>query len=319
MNVRINWTGALAALAVFSFGSVAAAQDWESGDTGAWGSPPPDDQQQQQQEQPPAEQQPPAQQQQWQQQPQQQGWQQEQQQQQTQQQEQPPGWGETEAPPTGDGDDGPTDHELVVGHMGVGFFGVQGVNLTADDGSGQPFTIDAPTIGIRYWLGDSIGLDVGLGFGFVNLGGEVDSPDALVSADILEGFALTVHGGLPLALYWGDHYTFTIVPELNVGFGSGTLFGGTPNDDQEFSAFFVEVGARAAAEVQLGFIGIPDLSLQGSVGLSLAFESQSREFNFGDMRGSTIETTERFRLGTTVQNEPWDLFTASIAAIYYFR
>lgn len=314
MNVRIKWTGAIAALAVFSFGSVAAAQDWESGDTGAWGSPPPDQEQQQQQEQPPAEQQQP-QQQQWQQQqqPQQQGWQQQQQQQQPAQQEQPPGWGETEAPPAAGDDDGQTDHELVVGHMGVGFFGVQGVSLSDD------FTINAPTIGIRYWLAETVGLDIGLGFGFAKLSAESDRPDGVTSADLLSGFALTVHGGLPLALWHGQHYKFLIVPELNIGFGSGTQFGATPNDDEEFSAFFVDVGARAGTEIQFGFIDIPDLALQASVGVNLHFESQSREHTFGDPRGSTIDTLSEFSFGTTVQNNPWNIFIANISAIYYFR
>ena len=304
MNVRTIFTGVLAALAVFSVGSLAAAQDWESGDTGSWGTPPPDQQQQQQQQQPPPDQQ----------QPQQQGWQQQQQQQQPgwqQEQpagEQPPGWGEQ-----GADDDGASDHSLVVGHMGVGFFGVSGITL--DD----TFIIDAPTIGIRMWLSQALGLDLALGFGFTNVGGEVDSPDGVASADLLEGLAFVLHAGLPIALWHHKHYKFLIAPELEVGFGNGTLFGGTPNDDEEFSALVFNVGARAGAEIHFGFIDIPDLSLQASVGLHARYERRSREFAFGDMRGSTIETVDAFRLGTTVQNNPWNIFIANIAAIYYFR
>ena len=317
MKVRNKGFGVLAALVVSAFGSVAAAQDWESGDTGSWGTPP--DQTQQQQTPPAQQQTPPAQQQQWnqQQQPQQQGWQQQQGQQQQQagwqqqQGEQPPGWGET--PPGGAEEDGQSDHEMVVGHMGVGFFGVEGVTL-ADD-----FSISAPTIGIRMWLSESLGLDLALGFGFTNVGGEVDSPDGVASADLLEGFAFALHAGIPLALWHHKHYKFLIVPEIEVGYGSGTLFGATPNDDEEFSGFFFGVGARAGAEVHFGFMGIPDLSLQGSVGLGFQFESRSREFAFGDPRGSTIETVDQFRLGTTVQNNPWNILIANIAAIYYFR
>lgn len=315
MFVRTIRTGVLAALAVLSFGSLAAAQDWESGDTGSWGTPA--DQQQQQQT---TQQQQPPQQQGWQQQqqPQQQGWQQQQQpeQQQWQQQqagqEQPPGWGET-PPGAGADDDGRSDHELVVGHIGVGFFGVTGVPL-ADD-----FSVSAPTIGIRMWLGEGLGLDLALGFGFENLGGEVDSPDGVASADIAEGFAFVIHGGLPLALFHHKHYKFLVVPELEFGFGSGTQFGGTPNEDVEFRSLFFNIGARAGAEIHFGFIDIPDLSLQASVGLQVSYASNAREEGFGDPRGSTITTLDTFRLGTTVQNNPWNIFIANIAAIYYFR
>jgi hypothetical protein len=109
-----------------------------------------------------------------------------------------------------------------------------------------------------------------------------------------------------------------MVPELDLGFGSGTIFGDTPDNDQELGAFFFQVGARAGAELHFGFIGVPQLALQATVGLSIRYTSGTLENNFGDPRGSTITTVSNFAFNTTVQEEPWDIFTGSVRAIYYW-
>jgi hypothetical protein len=302
------WGAALAGLFAMMTAGTAAAQDPESGDTGGW-----------------------------QQQPQQGGWQQQQPQQGGGWQQQPPqgggapqgGWqqggAENERPPGGGGggdSEAPTrasdtDHGAVVGNVGVGWYGLGGVPLGAA-GGGPSITVSTPAVGVRYWLSEGVGLDVALGFGYTTSSGTVDTPDAVTDIPGQSGFALTVHGGLPLSLYQGKHYSFQIVPELDLGFGSGTIFGATPDEDQELGAFFFQVGARAGAELHFGFIGVPQLALQATVGVSVAYVSGSLENNFGDPRGSTITTTSGFQLGTTVQDEPWDIFAGSLRAIYYW-
>ncbi len=293
------WGVALAGLFAMTSVGTAAAQDPESGDTGGW---------QQQQ-------------------PQQGGWQQPQQgggwQQQPPQGGQPQQGGENERPPSsGGGSESPasagdTDHGAAVGHLGVGWYGLGSVPLGAA-GGGPSITVSAPAVGVRYWLSEGVGLDVALGFGYSSTGGTVDTPDAVTDVPGSSGFALTVHGGLPLSVYQGKHYSFQIVPELDLGFGSGTVFGDTPDNDQELGAFFFQIGARAGAELHFGFIGVPQLALQATVGLSVAYVSGTLENNFGDPRGSTITSTNGFQLGTTVQDEPWDIFAGSLRAIYYW-
>ena len=56
-----------------------------------------------------------------------------------------------------------SDHEKVVGHIGVGYLGL--TTLPLAPGNGIPATVSAPVIGVRYWLAEKIGLDLGLGFG----------------------------------------------------------------------------------------------------------------------------------------------------------
>lgn len=215
---------------------------------------------------------------------------------------------------------GATDHSMMVGHLAVGFFGVQGVTVGIGGGGPVSASIDvsAPTIGIRYWLAERIGLDVALGIGFQTGSAKVDTPGGVTSVDIEQAFALALHGGLPIALYSGQHYNFMIIPELNLGFGSGTLFGATPNDDQNLNGFFFNIGARAGGEVHFGFIGVPELSLEGSVGIDLGFNSGSVENDLGNPAGSTITTVTALQIATTVQNNPWNIFIANISAKYYF-
>ena len=58
---------------------------------------------------------------------------------------------------------------------------------------------------------------------------------------------------------------------------------------------------------------VPQLSLQGGVGLKVQMTSQSAEVG-GDDAGSASQT----QIGTTLNGNPWDIFTGNIAALYYF-
>ncbi len=92
-----------------------------------------------------------------------------------QEQERPPVLGgqpsepaqETPAEPTGSPD---SDHAGVVGHLGVGFMGVQNLPVATIDGSGIGIDqVNAPSVGLRYWLSETLGLDVAVGFGLCHL------------------------------------------------------------------------------------------------------------------------------------------------------
>lgn len=193
---------------------------------------------------------------------------------------------------------GGTDHSLVVGHLGVGYLGRPGVPVGA-----AATLVNAPVIGVRYWLDPGMGIDVGLGFGFQNssqttAGTSVDGPSL---------WAFVLHGGVPLALATGRHYTFEIVPEANIGLGGGST------GDTNHHGFLLDIGARAGAEIQFGFIGLPELALQGSIGAMLNVASSSSTPDGGDKTGQSS-----LSLNTTVYNSPWGIFTNSLTALYYF-
>ena len=74
----------------------------------------------------------------------------------------------------------------------------------------------------------------------------------------------------------------------------------------------IEGGVRAGAEVFFGFIGIPQLSLEGSVGVFLSSSTGKVSSGGASTRFSS------FVLSTSSVAQPWDIFRKDIAARYYF-
>jgi hypothetical protein len=188
---------------------------------------------------------------------------------------------------------GNSDHDAVVGRLAVGYLG-----RTIAGANGFPAT---PVVGVRYWLSDMLGIDAGIGFGI----GSGSNKAAGVSTDIPSSHAFILHGGVPLSLASAGHFSFQVVPELNLGF-AGTSGPG----DASTSLFHLDVGARAGAEIHFGFIDVPQLALQGGVGLRMNIDSTGADP--GD------NGTSRFSLGTNVGDNPWNIFTSNVAALYYF-
>lgn len=213
-----------------------------------------------------------------------------------------------------------TDHALVVGRFGVGFFGIESVPVGGFDGANAifededgPLTVPAPTIGARYWLSETLGIEAALGLGISGGGTDIEAAGMTTELNGPSYFALAVHGAVPLVFAASRHFTFEVIPELNFGFASGGIDDATAaNNDVDFSGMLLEIGGRVGAEIHFGFIDIPELALQASVGLHLRVES--RTVTVGNVDTSNGGT----RFGTTVQGEPWDIFGGNLTAIYYF-
>ncbi|HEY8086928.1 MAG TPA: hypothetical protein VIF09_03765, partial [Polyangiaceae bacterium] len=169
--------------------------------------------------------------------------------------------------------------------------------------------IAAPVVGMRYWFDPRFGLDVGLGFG---LAGGSDQTVAggtttTTSKESTTGFA--VHAGVPIALASYKHYTFLVVPNATLGIASGSV-GGNPS--QSLSGFLFDIGARVGAEIHFGMIGLPQLALQATVGLSY----RRSVYKWSSNGNSASDGTNTF--GTNVQSNPWSIFQDAISATYYF-
>jgi hypothetical protein len=197
------------------------------------------------------------------------------------------------------------DHASVVRHFGIGYMGRRAMAIDADPATGAITTVDAPVIGARYWLDPMIGIDAGLGL-LLSTG---STTTGNVSTNVQGYTVFILHGGVPLALAGSKHFSFQVVPELNLGFASSQRGGNGP----DLTGFHLDIGARAGAELQFGFIGVPELSLQAGVGLALAYDHVKISPAMGD--SSSVGHTA---LGTSVGNNPWDIFSGNIAALYYF-
>ncbi len=265
---------------------VASAQfgDPEAGDTGNWTPPA---QPQQPSSPPPAQ-------------PQQPSWFQ-------QDQERPPALGQQRASTdSGAADAAETDHARVVGAIGFQYIGRRRASFVTPTGDDAPQAVEAAGVGIRYWLSDSLGLDLGAFVGYAGpsseLNGEFQSG--------FSGFGIGLHAGLPIALQAYEHLTFLVIPEAAFLFGSLGFQGVDASQDWSSSHLAIDLGARVGAEVQLGFWGIPQLSVQMTVGGRLRYESWSAEMlDDREVNASSAQTS--------FVTDADDLFEGTVRVVYY--
>lgn len=209
---------------------------------------------------------------------------------------------------------GGSDHAAMSEHIGFGYLGARTIPIFGGGNLGD--SVSAPVIGVRYWLDPSMGIDAGIGF--VSTGGTVTSPPDGDESDIQGHTGFLLHAGVPLNLADAGHFSFQIVPELNVGFANSTIKDPDPNGnipDKKLSGFGLDIGARAGAEIHFGFMGIPQLSLQGSVGVRFSMENRTQVVESDPEQESKVSSTA---IGTTVGDNPWNIFQSNVAAMYYF-
>jgi hypothetical protein len=214
-----------------------------------------------------------------------------------------------------------TDHSRVVGRVGVGWFGMSNVPIatgtpggTSDNPTvdlGAPATVPAPVLGIRYWVNELVGIDAGLGMSVAT--GSIST--SVSAADKQTVLAFMYHLGIPIALYSGRHLSLQLTPEATFGHAHSSIepaLQPDPPPAATVTGFRLDVGARIGAELQWGFIGVPELSLEGSVGLYATF--QGTDISVRDAHAAENDIL----ISTAEYNSPWDVFTQHIRARYYF-
>jgi len=216
-----------------------------------------------------------------------------------------------------------SDHQSVVHHIAVGYFGISQLPVGVGTNGTGPGIVNAPVVGVRYWATRLIGVDLGVGFGYSHTGSTTTGGMSVAGNDW--GFAF--HAGLPLSLASSRHFSFELVPvEATVGFAGGSSPNaggpGAAGSVSSLSGFRMDVGGRIGAELHFGFIGIPQLALEGSIGLYVQYEAYSATATpeSGAPPGSSPTTTSgtATSITTSVGSDPWAIFTDTISALYYF-
>jgi hypothetical protein len=194
-----------------------------------------------------------------------------------------------------------SDLDVQNRRVGIGYAGTSQVPT----GFGLP-DLTAPALGVRVWFSEAMGVDLALGLRWD--GGSSESLGTSTDKNSVYGFVF--QGGLPFALANRRHVSFQVIPFATIAYGGTTM--GTGLAETSFYGLRVDVGARAGFELFFGFIGIPQLSLNATVGAQFSMRKVSME--------SSGLTTSDTNLGfsTTVQNSPWDIFAGNVAARYYF-
>lgn len=218
----------------------------------------------------------------------------------------------------------PTDHDLVVGHFGFGYFGQYDATLATSRSAGT--TTPLQFVGIRYWF-SRVRLDLALGIGLGTGSAKRTTGDTTTSTDDASLLALGVRLALPFAVWVERHYTVFIGPEVvyahageTAPLAGATLPGSTPPPDDTHKGDRFTLGVRAGAEIQFGFIGLPRLALDASLGLALDYTTAKSTTTGAGVGGATQSTLERsrFSLTTSTSHQPWNIFISNVAAVYYF-
>ena len=202
-----------------------------------------------------------------------------------------------------------TDHERVVGRLGLGWGGAPDLAVGTLDR-----TIAAPSLAARYWRTARFGMELGVGLSYVGATTAVQQPGSTSTERVeptLWGFSVRL--AAPIALSWGRHYTLVVIPETRIGWATvGARTAPDEESDDGGSGLTFELGARAGAELHFGFLGVPELALEATVGLALQAVSVSTT------DGNTGTKASRVSIATTAYDAPWDFFRTAVAARYYF-
>lgn len=167
--------------------------------------------------------------------------------------------------PTGDATPAASDHDLVVGRLGIAARKVDTGPLTlalrpgqgcAVDGS-TPCTVTLGAVGARYWMTRNLALNgyLALGTG----GGSIGSQDL----DTYLGVGPLL--GVTLLLANWRHLAVGASPELAVIWFR-------PAGGDVASTLLLQMRAAVEAELHFGFIGVPALSIGLQAGAALQYE-----------------------------------------------
>ncbi|MBW2526700.1 MAG: hypothetical protein JRI23_21130 [Deltaproteobacteria bacterium] len=230
-----------------------------------------------------------------------------------------------------------SDHATHVGSLGLGFMGARfvpaatGGDLPAvvltDEGDAvvsiEPDEITVPIFGLRYWVGSSLGVELGVGFNVAggSVSREIANPDPARTRTVEfatpSTTAVAGHLGVPISLYSVGHLNVLLLPEMDLGYSSSSVESvelSTTGEwlDLQLSGFVFGAGARVGAELGWGFLDLPQVTLQVSWGVRVEYRRSRGRIGDASM---TIADT---RLGTSWYDDPWQLLAGNIGVYYYF-
>ena len=212
---------------------------------------------------------------------------------------------------------GDTDSERAMGTWAMVVFNTQPFEFPVSGGAtALPLTVY--TVGLRHWnregwgLFKNWGVDAGVGMVVSRSSVTSTSNGTLQTNPGTSVSGLGLHVGLPLAMTHHKHATFELVPQLDLIYASENLPALSGGDETKYSGFSLRLGARAGFELYFGFVGIPQLAIEASMGASINYDSVSAKV------GPIERSTRTWGFATTRGTEPWSIFTGSVAAMYHF-
>lgn len=184
------------------------------------------------------------------------------------------------------------------------------------------------TVGARYWLSNNLGIEGGLSIGFSSGSSSVTAPTtsgngtSTFAVDVPNFFGIGFQFGMPIMLAEAKHLSVHLTPTLSLAYATSSITTGNNDTAADNSGRSIQfnLGANASAELQFGFIGIPQLALQAQVGVYVRYTSATLE-TVPRRSGLTNSVSQNvFGLGTTVgpNYSLGDILGGAISVIYYF-
>ena len=215
--------------------------------------------------------------------------------------------------------DGVGEQLSVYRHVGIGSFGHRSVPIFTSTGSetapaaGPDGVAQVALITGRWWATQTVGVDVGLGVLLEGTSVEQSSGSDATTFNVPEVGAFLLHVGVPWAVTQNENVTMLVIPSLELGVTNRTTDNeAQPEQPLQESGFLFAVNVRAGAEVHLGFIGLPQVAIESTIGVGAAVELSAVAQD--DQKVSQSRT----RIVMPVATTPLDLFLSQLAIRYYF-
>ena len=212
-------------------------------------------------------------------------------------------------------DDG--DGARAMGTWALVVFNTQPFSFP-NTGGAAPIPLTVYTVGLRRWTTEPLGpfrnwgYDLGIGLNYTRSSITQPQTGTLTTTDGPSTSGFGLHAGLPLAITLHQHAVFELVPEADVIWAKETIPALTSATTTRYSGWSARVGARAGFELFFGFVGIPQLAIEASLGASLNYDSVTSSI------GPIERSTRTWGVRTLRGNEPWSIFSGSVAAMYHF-
>ena len=172
-------------------------------------------------------------------------------------------------------------------------------------------SITVPAVGLRYWAESEHRRSTSR-WGLVGPDGSTET--AGMSTDKNAVFGILVQGGVPFVLAAHRHVNFEVIPYLTLGYGRTstgmTAMGTRPRPTSTGSAS--TSGRAPASRCSSGSSAFQSWRSRPRSALSSNTSGMAQSTGGVDASDTTLS------ISTTVQNNPWDIFTGNVAARYYF-
>jgi hypothetical protein len=206
--------------------------------------------------------------------------------------------------------EGASDQRSMQRRIGVGFTGRRQVAVERLGDTGD--TIQLGVFNLRYWAGESWGVDLGLGGSWVTSAQQTNDGDRVIDSPGPRDFGGLLHVGVPFVVNTYKDFSILFAPEVELGL-TNVLSENVDDADQSIAGggLSIGLGARVGGELHFGMIGLPQLAVESSLGLG-------GRFGFASAKQGKV-TTSSFTgdISLPAFETPLDLVLGNLAIRYY--